>query len=98
MSIIVLTSEADNYSTDEVWYVLHRVRLWREYIKDPKEGVRQIVEAAGLQGETASDASKTLDRFSRKFRVSDTIKGFAAQREDPLSPDDLQILVRKEAQ
>ena len=98
MNIIVLTSEADNYSTDEVWYVLHRVRLWREYVKDPKEGVRQIVEAAGLQGETARDASKTLDRFSRKFRVSDTIKGFAAQREDPLSPDDLQILVRKEAQ
>lgn len=93
MRIVVLTRESESYSSDEIWWMLHRVRLWREYVKDPKDGVKAILEAANIKSEDAPNATAFLRRLNRNFAVSHTISGFVPKLQDPLAPDEIQIMI-----
>jgi len=92
MNLVVLTPESSNYSSDEAWYMLHRVSLWREYIQDRKAGMSKILEAAGVSKNRTEQADKALARLRRNYAISRSIEGMSTQRTDPLAPDDVQIL------
>ncbi|MGC8861610.1 MAG: ArnT family glycosyltransferase [Armatimonadota bacterium] len=98
LGVIILTPESDNYSTDEIWYVLHKVRMWREYIRDPKDAVRQILEMARGKIRDKSLPAKYIQRLKRQFAVSKSLDGFVPQPQDPLLPDDIQVFVREGAE
>jgi hypothetical protein len=95
MRYVILTPESESYSTNEIWYLLHRVRMWREYVKDPRAAVDEIVATLKLHKETAG-LEGYLHRLKRDFAVSDTIAGFVPQMMDPLAPDDIQVLISPE--
>ncbi len=96
MEGIVLTHESDNYSPDEIWYNLHRVRAWQEYIRDPKAGLAEVLREAGVDPNNAPKVAKYLQRLKRQFAVSQSLRGFVVQPRDPLAPDDLQIFLEHE--
>ena len=96
LGVIMLTPESDNYSSDEIWYVLHKVRMWREYIRDPNDAVRQILEMARGKIKDKSLPAKYIQRLKRQFAVSKSLDGFVPQPQDPLLPDDIQVFVRQE--
>lgn len=101
MMVIVLTPECENYPIDEVWYVLHRVRLWRDYIRDPEEGVslmldHGLAEVFGVAGKPDGgrrDVAERLMRSKRRFSIDQSISGFVPQRENPVAADDVQVLM-----
>lgn len=96
MEGIVLTHESDNYSPDEIWYNLHRVRAWQEYIRDPKAGLAEVLREAGVDPQDAQKVDKYLQRLKRQFAVSQSLRGFVIQPRDPLAPDDLQVFLEHE--
>ena len=95
LRVIILTPESENYAPDEIWYVLHKVRLWREYIKDANEGLKQILQAARVSPSDRTAAQKYIERLRREFAVSRSLEDFAGQPSDPLAPDDVQVLTRE---
>lgn len=95
MQGIILTPESDNFSPTEIWYTLHKVRLWREYIANPTEGTKKFLSAAGITSDKSPEAQKFLQRLGRSFAVSESLADFAPQQSNPLDPDDIQILVKK---
>lgn len=98
MQVVILTPESASYGPDEAWYLLHRVKAWREYVRDPEAGVRQILKEAGLASADADGADKFLRRVKRNFAVAESIAGFVskAPSPDPLVPDDIQVLLSPE--
>ncbi len=76
--------------------MLHRVRLWREYMIDPNAGLKSIIQAAGLKTQYAKGAAKYLERLKRDFAVSQSIAGIKPHPTDPLAPDDIQIFTVEE--
>jgi len=96
MDAVILTPESDRLSTTEIWYVLHNVRLWRDYIADPTEGAKKILAEAGLESEKSPEAVKYFQRLRRTYAVSESLAGFAPQRTNHLEPDDIQILVKRQ--
>jgi hypothetical protein len=42
LQMLCLTPEADNYPSDEVWYLLRHWRFWRDCIRDPESFVRLV--------------------------------------------------------
>lgn len=103
MMVVVLTPECENYPIDEIWYVLHRVRLWRDYIRDPEEGVRLMLEhglaevfgVADRPDGGRKDVAERLMRSKRRFSIDQTISGFVAQRGNPVAADDVQVLMHQ---
>jgi hypothetical protein len=92
MALIVLTPESATYSPEEVWYVLHRVRMWRSYVENPEQGLKDILKeshAAGVQ----NNAESFYKQINRNFAVSQTIAGYRSQPVGPLAPDDIQVFV-----
>jgi hypothetical protein len=101
MHVIVLTPESDTYTDDDMWKMLHQSEIWRQYIADPKEGLKEFIAALPTRiSSRLTEPDKDIERFSRRFKLSDSIKGFVALKgvRDPLGPDDIQILVRKKSQ
>jgi hypothetical protein len=96
-NILLLTPECENYAHDEIWYKLHSVRLWREYIQDRDLGVDEIMKAAGVTVQLYPDAPAIIDRLFRTFTAAGSVRGFATARQDPLQPDHIQLFVRSEA-
>lgn len=95
MQTLILTPESNNLANDEVWYVLHRVKMWREYIHDPDNGTKSILDAAGISAKNAPGADKVLERLQRAFAVSRSIAGLEPQKMDPLAPDDIEVFLKK---
>ncbi len=90
--VVILTPECESYSKGEIWYVLHRVRLWREYMADPDKGLKQIIQQLGLTGEKEKFIRDNLPRLRRNFAVSETLSDLKILRQsNPLDPDDIQI-------
>lgn len=96
MEGIVLTHESDNYSPDELWYNLHRVRAWQEYIRDPKAGLAEVLKTAIVDPRDAPKVDKYMQRLKRQFAISQSLRGFVVQPRDPLAPDDLQVFLEHE--
>jgi hypothetical protein len=96
MEGIVLTHESDNYSPDELWYNLHRVRAWQEYIRDPKAGLAEVLKIARVDPRDAQKVEKYMQRLKRQFAISQSLRGFIIQPRDPLAPDDLQVFLEHE--
>lgn len=92
MRTIILTPRSAEYPDDEIWYTLYKVRLWRDYVSDPKSGLAKIISAANISSKDTDMAKKYLQRLQRGFAISGTIAGFRAEKADPLSTDDIQIL------
>lgn len=96
MGGVILTPESENIAPTEIWYVLHKVRLWRDYIANPSEGTKKILLEAGLKSDKSPQALKFFQRLRRNYAVSESLSGFVPQRTNPIEPDDIQILVRKQ--
>ncbi len=94
--VIVLTPESNKLPQDEIWYVLHRVRTWREYLADPNAALKHILEVAQVNPNDAPAVQRYIQRLKREFAVSAALEGFKPQPQDPLSPDDIQIFTRDE--
>jgi hypothetical protein len=97
VNMILLTPECESYQPDEIWYALHRIRVWREYIRDPDRGLDDILKTAGLTLKDVPRAPKIIERILRRFKAADTVRGFFAARQDPFAPDCIQIFMRSEA-
>lgn len=95
--ILLLTPECESYAHDEIWYGLHSVRLWREYIQDKDRGVDEIMKAAGITMQQYPNAPAIVDRIFRRFKAAGSVRGFTTVRQDPLQPDHIQLFVRSEA-
>lgn len=93
MRIVILTPESSTYSENETWWLLHEVRLWREYIKDPAKGMKEILSTVTLKAEEIPIATKTMQRLKRNYMVSSTISGFVTKQLDPLGADEIQVLL-----
>ena len=96
-NILLLTPECENYAHDEIWYALHSVRIWREYIQDRDRGVDEIMKAAGVTVHQYPNAPAIIDRIFRRFKAAGSARGFTSVRQDPLLPDRIQLFVRSEA-
>lgn len=92
LRIIVLTPESDRFSSDEAWYMLHKVKLWREYLRDPEEGLKEILAAARLSKGKTQSARTFMRRLKRSFAISETITSGRSYTLDPLGPDDIQLI------
>jgi hypothetical protein len=93
MHFIVLTPESANYSPDETWWMIHSVRLWRDYIQDPQRGLQEILTAMNKKAQDVPWAGQSLQRLKRRYPVSTTISGYVSKPQDPMSPDDIQVLM-----
>jgi hypothetical protein len=93
MRVVILTPESESYSPDEIWWLLHKVRLWREYVHDPGKGLEEIMRSVKVRDDQVDLARKYLQRLKRRYAVSTTISGFVPKQQDPLGPDDIQILI-----
>lgn len=91
---VVLTPECTTYSPEEAWYVLHRVRLWREFITDPSGRFRKSLQAEGISADNMGAANQFLGRLRRNFALSESISGLVSQRRDPLTPDDIHVFIK----
>lgn len=96
LNMVLLTPECEGFPPDEIWRALHSIRVWRDYVRNPDRGVRTILEEAGLAPERVPHAKSTIDRMLRRFQASEVMRGFTAVRQDPLTPDYVQLLVRTE--
>ena len=95
LRVIVLTPESKKLPADEIWHVLHTVRMWREYLKDPDSALQQILEAARVSPKDAPAVRRYVQRLKREFAVSAALEGFEPQPQDPLSPDYIQVFTRE---
>ena len=96
MRVVVLTPESGNYSPEEVWYVLHKVRAWRDYMSDRQKTIAQILDVTGIDPKNKPGVDKYVQRLKRQFAVSGSLEGFVPQAQDPLAPDDIQVFVLDE--
>lgn len=97
MQAIVLTPESDKYSPDEIWFNLHSVDLWREYIGDPRGTAEKASRMPAWSQYSFEQVDKFLKRAKRQFAVSKSLDGFITQPGDPLAPDVLHVLVAGDA-
>lgn len=97
LNMILLTPECETYEPDEIWYALHKMRVWREYIRDPDRGLDEILKTAGLTLGQVPRAPKIVERILRKFKAADSVRGFRLAHQNPFVPDDVQIFLRSEA-
>lgn len=104
MRTIMLTEQSESYSTDEVWFWLRSVRLWRVYVRDPEEGLQQILNAGILNFYTLPKGVDPEEKLrvdlaahSRKFKVHQTIKGLKQQAnfDYPMSPEYVLVFVNE---
>lgn len=95
MMAVILTPESDHISNNEIWYLLHKVKLWRDYIKNPQDGLEQFLNDIGMSAKKAPQAPKYLQRLKNSYPLSGALNGFVPQKTNPLDPDDVQILVKK---
>ncbi|MCX8052391.1 MAG: hypothetical protein N3B12_01165 [Armatimonadetes bacterium] len=95
LDAVILTQESDNYAHDEFWYVLRKVRIWREYLKDPGSAVRQILDLAAGKIKDKEVVDRYLRRVKRQFAVSQSLEGLELQPQDPLLPEDVLVFVRR---
>ncbi|MGQ9454981.1 MAG: ArnT family glycosyltransferase [Armatimonadota bacterium] len=95
LQVIVLTPESDRFSPNEIWYVLHRIRMWREYLHDPESALDQILKMARVKPTDAPAVRRYIRRLKREYAVSSALEGFKPQPMDPLAPDDIQVLTRE---
>ncbi len=99
MRAIILTPESEKLEEDEAWYMLYTVPLFRKYVEDPEAGYDAIIDA--LDMESAPDdevAKRNLDRIKRQYAVSQTVSGFFERENNPLSPDNVLVLIAPEYQ
>jgi hypothetical protein len=93
MEAIVLTPESDKYSPDEIWFNLHNVELWREYIRDPRGAAEKAGRTPAWSRYSLEQVEQYLKRAKRQFAISKSLDGFVVQSGDPLVPDDLFVLL-----
>ena len=96
MRVIVLTPESESYPREEIWFVLHKVKAWRDYMADRQKALGQILEAVGIDPKNKAGVDRYVQRMKRQFAVSNSLEGFVPQAQDPLAPDDLQSFVLDE--
>ncbi|MDH7602997.1 MAG: hypothetical protein QHI38_12695, partial [Armatimonadota bacterium] len=94
--VIVLTPESNKLPQDEIWYVLHRVKMWREYLSDPEAALKHVLEVAQVNPSDAPAVRRYIQRLKREYAVSAALEGFKPQPQDPLAPDDIQVFTREE--
>lgn len=98
MRVVILTPECETYAPDESWWLLHKVRLWREYVHDPQQGLAEIMKAVKITPDQLPKARKLMQRLKRDYAVSTSISGFVPKQQNPLGPDDIQILLHPDIQ
>lgn len=102
MNVVLLTDESDGLQ-GEIWYALHRIPAWRDYVKDREKGTDAMVKGMTAYYREHSPAYnlKDIEAYSRRlitnaqrqFRVQKSISGFVEQRSDPSFPDFVQVLM-----
>jgi hypothetical protein len=66
MNMILLTPESENLPKDEVWPLLHRVKIWRTFISSPSEALSQLLTQAHIsKEEMRAELAKALRRQVR---------------------------------
>lgn len=94
LQLIVLTPESDNYLPNEIWYALHRVRWWRDYVYNPNLALKtfaKYLDSVRLPY-NINVVKDNLKRLHRDYPMSDLLVDFVTYPSYPLAPDDIQIL------
>lgn|GEM_PF-1083672 len=102
MQVVILTSECDNYPTNEAWYLIHRSKLWRDYVRDSNECIKSFVERSRPPKEFAEKFTRYMRERKRSLSAAGSLNGFAER--DPgavrvlpggsvgAMPDDIVVL------
>jgi hypothetical protein len=65
MNLVILTPQANNLPENEIWYVLHKTRLWREYLRSPEDALSGFMAASrmtksGIRFALSAELSRSL--------------------------------------
>ncbi len=98
MSVVVLTPETDKLSDAEAWTLLRNSEVWQAYVSKPDKALKMLLGTLpeGFNKEI-KEPEKLLDRFSRRYAISDSIRGFfkVPGVRDPFRHEDVQLFLRK---
>lgn len=76
MHVIILTSEVDTYPPSEVWYLVHKSELWRDYIRDPEECMAEFKSTANPPQFWFERFQKYMKERRRTLSLSRSLSGF----------------------
>ena len=79
MQVIIITSEVDTYPPSEVWYLVHKSELWREYMRDPDECMANFKNTANPPQFWFERFQKYMKERRRTLALSRSLSGFVVR-------------------
>ena len=96
MRIVVLTAESGNYSPDEAWYLLHKIKLWRDYVNNPDACLQRIKDWTEHAGRKQSDfrgIEMGIRERKRALEVCSSLGGLNQVDIGPFAMDGVQVFI-----
>lgn len=79
MRVIIMTPEVDTYQPEEMWYLVHRSKLWRDYVRDPKDCMAEFRRVTRLPESWNQKFERYLRERTRTLALSRSLGGFAVR-------------------
>ncbi|MGI6296550.1 MAG: hypothetical protein ACOX3G_10730 [Armatimonadota bacterium] len=79
MRVILMTSEVDTYPATETWYLVHKSKLWRDYLRDPEDCMAEFKREADPPELWFERFQKYMKERRRTLPLSRSISGFSVR-------------------
>lgn len=79
MRVILMTSEVDTYPATETWYLVHKSKLWRDYLRDPDDCMAEFKREANPPEFWLERFQKYMQERRRTLPLSRSISGFSVR-------------------
>ncbi len=79
MRVILMTSEVDTYPATETWYLVHKSKLWRDYLRDPEDCMAEFKREANPPEFWFERFQKYMKERRRTLPLSRSISGFSVR-------------------
>ncbi|NLN76199.1 MAG: glycosyltransferase family 39 protein [Armatimonadetes bacterium] len=79
MRVIIMTPAVEDYPPAEIWYLVHRSKLWRDYIRDPDACMEEFQRTAEPPQFWFERFQKYMKERRRTLALSRSISGFVVR-------------------
>lgn len=79
MRVILMTSEVDTYPATETWFLVHKSKLWRDYLRDPEDCMAEFKREANPPDLWFERFQKYMKERRRTLPLSRSISGFSVR-------------------
>jgi hypothetical protein len=79
LRVVIMTPEVATYPPGEMWYLAYTSKLWRDYVRDPKECMAEFRRVARLPESWNARFERYMRERTRTLALSRSLGGFSVR-------------------